>query len=44
MLRRSLADEFADAVGRLESVGIAPTARAEDLAPEDFLRLAGGES
>jgi 16S rRNA (adenine1518-N6/adenine1519-N6)-dimethyltransferase len=44
MLRRSLADEFADPVGRLESVGIAPTARAEDLAPEDFLRLAGGES
>lgn len=42
MLRRSLAGEFADPVGRLESVGIAPTARAEDLAPEDFLRLAGG--
>ena len=44
MLRRSLADEFADAVAVLESVGIVPTARAEDLAPEDFLRLAGSSS
>lgn len=44
MLRRSLADEFADAVEVLESVGIAPTARAEDLAPEDFLRMAAANS
>lgn len=44
MLRRSLADEWADAVEMLESVGIAPTARAEDLSPEDYLRLAGGKS
>ncbi|CAN5838167.1 16S rRNA (adenine(1518)-N(6)/adenine(1519)-N(6))-dimethyltransferaseRsmA [soil metagenome] len=44
MLRRSLADEFPDAVEILGSVGIAPTARAEDLAPEDFLRLAGSVS
>ncbi len=44
MLRRSLADEFADAVEVLEAVGIAPTARAEDLSPEDFLRLAGSAS
>jgi 16S rRNA (adenine1518-N6/adenine1519-N6)-dimethyltransferase len=44
MLRRSLADEFADAVDALESAGIVPTARAEDLAPGDFLRLAGSAS
>lgn len=44
MLRRSLADEFADAVGFLESVDIPPTARAEDLTPDDFLRLAEGNS
>jgi 16S rRNA (adenine1518-N6/adenine1519-N6)-dimethyltransferase len=41
MLRRSLADEFDDASAVLEASGIDPTARAEDLEPGDFLRLAG---
>jgi 16S rRNA (adenine1518-N6/adenine1519-N6)-dimethyltransferase len=40
MLRRSLADEFDDASAVLAASGIDPTARAEDLAPGDFLRLA----
>ncbi len=40
MLRRSLAGTFADPVSALELAGIAPTARAEDLSPGDYLRLA----
>jgi 16S rRNA (adenine1518-N6/adenine1519-N6)-dimethyltransferase len=42
MLRRSLATVLDDPVAVLEGVGIAPTARAEDLTPGDFLRLAAG--
>jgi len=41
MLRRSLAELFDDPVVALEAAGIAPTSRAEDLAPDDYLRLAG---
>jgi 16S rRNA (adenine1518-N6/adenine1519-N6)-dimethyltransferase len=41
MLRKSLAGEFGDASEVLVASGIDPTARAEDLTPEDFLRLAG---
>jgi 16S rRNA (adenine1518-N6/adenine1519-N6)-dimethyltransferase len=40
MLRRSLALIFADAEEALRSAGIDPTKRAEDLSPEDYLRLA----
>ena len=40
MLRRSLAGVMADAAGSLEATGIDPTARAEDLNPDAFLRLA----
>lgn len=40
MLRRSLAVELADPVSTLEGAGIDPTARAEDLTPDDYLRLA----
>jgi 16S rRNA (adenine1518-N6/adenine1519-N6)-dimethyltransferase len=42
MLRRSLIGVLDDVVGVLEEAGIDPTARAEDLAPEDYLRLASG--
>lgn len=40
MLRRSLAQVFEDATVSLEGAGIDPTQRAEDLTPEDYLRLA----
>ena len=40
MLRRSLAGMFDDPAAVTQSVGIDPTLRAEDLEPEDFLRLA----
>jgi 16S rRNA (adenine1518-N6/adenine1519-N6)-dimethyltransferase len=40
MLRRSLAALFEDPVAVLEVAGIDPTARAEDLSPADYLRLA----
>jgi 16S rRNA (adenine1518-N6/adenine1519-N6)-dimethyltransferase len=40
MLRRSLARVFADPVASLQSAGIDPTARAEDLSPADYIRLA----
>ena len=43
MLRGSLAAGLADPVAVLEAAGIAPTARAEELAPEDYLRLAEAE-
>ena len=41
MLRRSLASVLADPVSTLEEAGIDPTNRAEDLSPDDYLRLAG---
>ena len=41
MLRRSLAGALADPVAALVAAGIDPTRRAEDLAPGDYLRLAG---
>jgi 16S rRNA (adenine1518-N6/adenine1519-N6)-dimethyltransferase len=41
MLRRSLADVCDDPVGVLTRVGIAATARPEDLAPSDFVDIAG---
>ena len=41
MLRKSLASVFDDPVATIESAGIEPTLRAEDLSPEDYLRLAG---
>ncbi len=40
MLRRSLARKVTDPVALLERAGIDPTTRAEDLSPEDYLRLA----
>lgn len=40
MLRRSLDGVLDEPVVRLERAGILPTARAEDLSPSDFLRLA----
>jgi 16S rRNA (adenine1518-N6/adenine1519-N6)-dimethyltransferase len=40
MLRRSLSGIVDDPVALLEGAGIDPTARAESLAPDDFLRLA----
>lgn len=40
MLRRALATVLDDPVAVLESAGIRPTGRAEDLSPSDFLRLA----
>lgn len=39
MLRRSLSGAVDDPVDLLEKAGIEPTARAEDLAPDDWLRL-----
>lgn len=41
MLRRSLVSVLVDPEAVLERAGIDPTARAEALAPEDYLRLAG---
>ncbi|HEY7468458.1 MAG TPA: 16S rRNA (adenine(1518)-N(6)/adenine(1519)-N(6))-dimethyltransferase RsmA [Acidimicrobiia bacterium] len=40
MLRRSLAGIFDDPASALHSAGIDPTARAEQLSPGDYLRLA----
>lgn len=40
MLRGSLAGLFSDPVGILNGLGLAPTARAEELAVADFVRLA----
>jgi 16S rRNA (adenine1518-N6/adenine1519-N6)-dimethyltransferase len=40
MLRRSLVGALSEPARVLESVGIDATARAEDLSPEDYLRLA----
>ncbi len=40
MLRRSLAGMFEDPATSIRSAGLDPTARAEDLAPADYLRLA----
>jgi len=40
MLRGSLASLFPDPVATLERLGLAPTARAEELAVGDFVRLA----
>ena len=40
MLRGSLAGLFSDPVGVLNGLGLAPTARAEELAVADFVRLA----
>ncbi len=40
MLRRSLAGVMADAAGTLEAAGIDPTARAEDLGVDEYIRLA----
>lgn len=40
MLRRSLSGVFDDPVSKLEMAGIDPTARAEDLTPADYVRLA----
>jgi 16S rRNA (adenine1518-N6/adenine1519-N6)-dimethyltransferase len=41
MLRGSLAGIFTDPVATLERLGLRPTARAEELSVEDFVRLAG---
>ena len=41
MLRGSLASLFPDPVAKLEGLGLSPTARAEELAVADFVRLAG---
>jgi 16S rRNA (adenine1518-N6/adenine1519-N6)-dimethyltransferase len=41
MLRGSLAGLFADPAGVLGGLGLPPTARAEELAVADFVRLAG---
>jgi 16S rRNA (adenine1518-N6/adenine1519-N6)-dimethyltransferase len=43
MLRRSLADVLTDPAVCLEASGISATSRAEDLSPEDWLRLAAAE-
>ena len=43
MLRRSLAGMLDDPITLLASAGISPTSRAEDLSPDDFLRLAAAE-
>ncbi len=40
MLRRSLSSMFDDPAAVLTEAGIDPTSRAEELGPEDFLRLA----
>jgi len=41
MLRRSLATALADPAAALAAAGLEATRRAEDLAPGDYLRLAG---
>jgi 16S rRNA (adenine1518-N6/adenine1519-N6)-dimethyltransferase len=41
MLRGALAGTFDDPVATLESLGLSPTARAEELSVADFVRLAG---
>ena len=41
MLRGALSGVFADPVAVLEGLGLAPTARAEELSVADFVRLAG---
>jgi 16S rRNA (adenine1518-N6/adenine1519-N6)-dimethyltransferase len=41
MLRRSLARVLGNPAAVLEAAGIDPRARAEELAPEDFVRIAG---
>jgi 16S rRNA (adenine1518-N6/adenine1519-N6)-dimethyltransferase len=41
MLRGSLSGLFTDPISMLESLGLSPTARAEELAVGDFVRLAG---
>jgi 16S rRNA (adenine1518-N6/adenine1519-N6)-dimethyltransferase len=41
MLRGSLSGLFPDPVATLERLGLSPTARAEELAVADFVRLAG---
>lgn len=41
MLRGSLSSVLDDPVTALETAGLNPTARAEDLSPEDWLHLAG---
>ena len=41
MLRGSLASVFPDPVATLEGLGLKPTARAEELSVDDFVRLAG---
>jgi 16S rRNA (adenine1518-N6/adenine1519-N6)-dimethyltransferase len=41
MLRRSLEGVFDDPVSALQGAGIDPTARAEDLAPDAYVTLAG---
>jgi 16S rRNA A1518/A1519 N6-dimethyltransferase RsmA/KsgA/DIM1 with predicted DNA glycosylase/AP lyase activity len=41
MLRRSLAGVVPDAGAVLHAAGIDPSARPQELAPGDFLRLAG---
>jgi 16S rRNA (adenine1518-N6/adenine1519-N6)-dimethyltransferase len=40
MLRRSLSTVLDEPVVVLEAAGIDPTRRAEDLSPDDYLRLA----
>jgi 16S rRNA (adenine1518-N6/adenine1519-N6)-dimethyltransferase len=40
MLRSALAGIFSDPVSTLQRLGIAPTARAEELPPAEFVRLA----
>jgi 16S rRNA A1518/A1519 N6-dimethyltransferase RsmA/KsgA/DIM1 with predicted DNA glycosylase/AP lyase activity len=40
MLRGSLASLLDDPAAALERAGIDPTRRAEELAPDDFVRLA----
>jgi 16S rRNA (adenine1518-N6/adenine1519-N6)-dimethyltransferase len=41
MLRSALSRVFANPVHTLEGFGLAPTARAEELSVQDFVRLAG---
>ncbi len=41
MLRGSLASVFPEPVATLEGLGLKPTARAEELSVDDFVRLAG---
>ena len=41
MLRGSLASVFANPVSTLEALGLKPTARAEELTVDDFVKLAG---